>query len=70
MVIHKITKGRDEKNSRAKDSKTSTRAQTEIEANRKLWAYPATLPQMKQYNSQTQSIDKIVADLLAQEVTI
>jgi hypothetical protein len=50
MVLHKIIKIRERKNSRAKDTKNSAWAQTEIEANRKLWADPATLPQMKQYN--------------------
>jgi hypothetical protein len=32
MVLHKITKRREMKNSRAKDSKKLARAQTEIEA--------------------------------------
>jgi hypothetical protein len=41
----------------------------EIEANQKLWTDPMTLPQIKQYSSQTESIDKIVPDLLAQKVT-
>jgi hypothetical protein len=52
MVLHKITK------ERAQDSKNSARAQTEIEANRKLWADLATFPHMqKKYISQAQSID-------------
>jgi hypothetical protein len=33
MVLHKVTKIRERKNSRAKDSKNSARAYTEIEAN-------------------------------------
>jgi hypothetical protein len=53
MVLHKLTKRRERKNSRAKDTKNSARAQTETEANRKLWVDPATLPQMKQYNTST-----------------
>jgi hypothetical protein len=69
MVLHKITKKIERKNSRAKDSKNSVRAQVEMEVNRKLWADLATLPQMKQYSSQAQSTDKIAVDLLAQGVT-
>jgi hypothetical protein len=69
MVLHKVTKIRERKNSRAKDSKNSARAYTEIEANWKLWADAAALPQVKQYNSHPQSTDKIIVDLLAQEVT-
>jgi hypothetical protein len=48
MVLHKITKGRERKNSRVKDSEILARTQTEIEFSRKLWADPATLTQMKQ----------------------
>jgi hypothetical protein len=56
------------KNIGTKNFRKSTRAETEFEANRKLWAGSTTLPQMKQYSSQAQSVDKIAVDLLAQEV--
>jgi hypothetical protein len=47
----KIIKNKEMKNSRTKDFKKSSRAQTKFEANQKMWAGPVTLPQMKQYNT-------------------
>jgi hypothetical protein len=52
MVLHKITKWDEGRRQEKSDSKIHQGIQIEIEANQKLWAESATLPQINRYRLQ------------------